>query len=152
MGDGAWRTVHQLITNPDGTYDTDIKPRKRMYVRVRFTSQATLKGSSSPKLLQRVRPTLALTTPVSRTRREQRVTVTGTVTPRKHGVYIALQEHLKSGRWKRVGLRLVHPVKGVFTASFVPEDRGHYRYYAIVKADLDTDRALSAQQPLSVTR
>jgi hypothetical protein len=152
QSDGTWRTVHQLTTNPDGTYDVDLKPRKRMYVRVRFASQAALKGSSSGKLLQRVRPLLALTNPVSRARRNKRVTVTGTVTPQKHGVYLALQEQLKSGRWKRVGLRLVHPRKGVFSASFVPEDRARYRYYAIVTADLDTDRALSAQQPLRVVR
>jgi N-acetylmuramoyl-L-alanine amidase-like protein len=152
MTEGTWRTVHQLTTNPDGTYDVDLKPRKRMYVRVRFASRASLRGSSSSKLLQRVRPVLTLTDPVKRARRNTRVDVTGTVTPRKHGVYIALQERLKSGRWKRVGLRLVHPRKGVFSASFVPEDRARYRYYAIVKADLDTDRAVSAQQPLTVTR
>jgi hypothetical protein len=152
MGDGAWRTVRQITTNPDGTYDTDLKPRRRMYVRVRFTSQPTLRGSNSGKLLQRVRPTLTLTDPVSRTRRNKPVTVGGTVAPRKHGVYIALQEQLTSGRWKRVGLRLVHPRKGAFSATFVPEDRARYRYYAIVKSDLETDRALSVQQPLRVVR
>ncbi len=152
MSDGAWRTIRVLTTNPDGTYDTDVKPRKRMYVRVRFASQATFKGSSSPKMLQRVRPTLTLTNPVKRVRRKTTVAVTGTVTPNKHGVYVALQQKLSSGRWKRVGLRLVKPRKGVFTSSFAPESRGHYRYYAITKADLDTDRAVSAYQSLAVTR
>lgn len=152
MNDGTWRTIRVITTNPDGTYDTDVKPRKRMYVRVRFASQSTFKGSTSPKLLQRVRPTLTLTNPVRRTRRDTRVVVTGTVTPTKHGVYVALQQKRSSGTWKRVGLRLVKPRKGVFTSSFVPENRGHYRYYAITKADLDTDRAVSKYQSLAVTR
>ncbi|MGH2716026.1 MAG: N-acetylmuramoyl-L-alanine amidase, partial [Thermoleophilaceae bacterium] len=42
-GDGRWITSRRVVSAPDGTFATELKPRKRMYVRLRFPGHADLR-------------------------------------------------------------------------------------------------------------
>jgi N-acetylmuramoyl-L-alanine amidase len=151
MSDGSWRTARQVVTAADGSWLTSLKPRKRMYVRARFASGIELRGSSSAKLLLRVRPTLTLRRPATRARRGAKVAVSGLVAPRKRTVYVVLEQRIR-GAWKRVGVRAVRARKGSFEGSFVPAYRARYRYAVVARPDLDTDRGASEPRVLRVTR
>ena len=147
--DDAWRTARRLTTGAGGSFATDLTPSKRMYVRVRYPGSAQLRGASSMRLLLRLRPVVAFTRPPARATRGQRVPVRGTVGPRKRIVNVVFQQRVR-GRWRIVGRRAVRTRRGRFATSFVPAFRARYRYYAVAKADLDTDRGASEIVPLRV--
>ena len=144
-----WVTVRRLTTGADGSFLTELKPSKRMYVRVRYPGDADLRGTRSARLLLRLRPVLAFERPPHRARRGLPVPVTGRVGPRKRVVEVILQQSVR-GRWRTVGRRAVRTRRGRFATSFVPAFRASYRYYAVARADLDTDRGVSAIEPLRV--
>jgi len=147
--DSAWRTSRRVTTGPDGVFATDLKPAKRMYVRVRYAGSAELRGSASPRQLLKLRPVLAFDGPPRRATRGRRVVVAGTVAPRKRLVTVVFQQRVGS-RWRKVGARALRTRRGRFSVSFVPAFRAAYRYYAVVASDLDTDRGVSETQPLRV--
>jgi hypothetical protein len=147
--DNAWRTSRRLTTDGNGAFATDLKPAKRMYVRVRYPGSAELRGTSSPRLLLRLRPVLEFTKPPRRAVRGRRVSLEGTVRPRKRIVTVVLQQQIR-GRWRKVGTRSVRTKRGRFRTSFAPGFRASYRYYAVVRSDDDTDRGATEMVPLRV--
>jgi N-acetylmuramoyl-L-alanine amidase len=147
--DNAWRTARRLTTGADGAFGGDLKPAKRMYVRVRFPGSADVRGAASPRLLLRLRPVLAFTEAPRRAARGRTLTVVGAVAPRKRVVSVVFQQQVR-GRWRKVGTRAARTRRGRFSASFVPGFRARYRYYAVAKPDLDTDRGATELVPLRV--
>jgi hypothetical protein len=147
--DNAWRTSRRLITGADGSFASELKPRKRMYVRVRFPGSADVRAVSSRRLLLRLSPVVSFTRAPRSGRRGGRVTVSGTVTPRKRIVNVVFQQQV-NGRWRTVGQRAARTRRGRFATSFVPGFRAGYRYYAVVKSDLDTDRGASERRALRI--
>ena len=147
--DNVWRTARRVTTGSDGTFLGDLKPAKRMYVRVRYPGSADIRGSASPRLLLNLRPVLAFSRPPKRGVRGRRVLVAGTVAPRKRTVSVVFQQRIR-GRWRKVSTRSVSTRRGRFETSFVPAFRAAYRYYAVARADLDTDRGASAIRALRV--
>jgi hypothetical protein len=147
--ENAWRTSRRITTGADGFFATDLKPAKRMYVRVRYPGSTDVRGASSSRLLLNLRPVLAFDRPPRRGLRGRPVLVAGTVAPRKRVVNVVLQQQIR-GRWRKVGSRAARTRRGRFSASFVPAFRASYRYYAVAKADLDTDRGASKMQSLRV--
>ncbi|HYN91777.1 MAG TPA: N-acetylmuramoyl-L-alanine amidase [Thermoleophilaceae bacterium] len=147
--DGAWRTSRRATTAADGVFATELKPARRMYVRVRYPGSGEVRGSASPQQLLRLRPVIELDDPPSRAARGARVALSGTVAPRKRVVTVVLQQSIR-GRWRKVGTRAVRARRGRFSSSFVPGFRARYRYYAVVRSDLDTDRGASEMQTLRV--
>jgi len=147
--DNAWRTSRRLVTGADGAFLSDLRPAKRMYVRVRYPGSADARAASSPRLLLRLRPRVVFTRPPKSGGRWRRVSVKGTVAPRKRLVSVILQQRV-GGRWRTVGRRAVRTQRGRFATSFVPAFRASYRYYAAVKSDLDTDRGATKPVALRV--
>jgi hypothetical protein len=147
--DNAWRTSRRLITGADGSFASELKPRKRMYVRVRFPGSADVRAVSSTRLLLRLSPVLSFTRAPTSARRGRRVTVSGAVAPRKRVVNVLFQQTIR-GRWRIVGRRSVRTRRGRFSTSFVPAFRASYRYFAVTKSDLDTDRGATKPVPLRV--
>jgi hypothetical protein len=147
--DNAWRTARRLTTGADGAFATDLRPAKRMYVRVRYRGGEDVRAAASARLLLRLRPVLALTRPAGRGISGRRLSVKGTVAPRKRVVNVVFQQSIR-GRWRTVGRRAVRTRRGRFATSFVPAFRASYRYYAVAKPDLDTDRGATAVVPLRV--
>jgi hypothetical protein len=137
--DDAWRTSRRLITGQDGAFTTELKPAKRMYVRVRYPGSADVRGAASARLLLRLHPVLSFTQPPVTATRGSPVTVRGTVAPRKRVVNVVFQQQVR-GRWRIVGRRAVRTRRGRFSTSFVPAFGATYRYYAVARPDLDTDR------------
>jgi hypothetical protein len=62
---------------------------------------------------------------------------------------VVFQQQVR-GRWRTVGRRAARTRRGRFATSFVPEFRASYRYYAVAKSDLDTDRGASERRSLRV--
>jgi N-acetylmuramoyl-L-alanine amidase len=147
--DNAWRTARRVTTAADGAFATDLKPGKRMYVRVRYPGTAEVRGAASQRLLLRLRPLVALTRAPTSASRGRRVSVKGTVAPRKRIVNVVFQQQVR-GRWRIVGRRAVRTSLGRFATSFVPAFRARYRYYAATRSDLDTDRGASTIVQLRV--
>jgi len=147
--DNAWRTARLLTTAADGTFASDLKPAKRMYVRVRFPGSADVSAGSSPRLLLRLRPHVALTRAPRTDAPGRRIGVKGKVAPRKRVVNVVFQQRIR-GRWRTVGRRAARTSRGRFATSFVPAFRASYRYYAAVKSDLDTDRGATKPVALAV--
>jgi hypothetical protein len=147
--DNAWRTARRVTTGADGAFLSDLKPAKRMYVRVRYSGSADVRAASSKRLLLRLRPLVAFTRAPSRARRGRTVSVEGTVAPRKRIVNVVFQQRI-GGRWRVVGRRAARTRAGRFATSFVPAFRAGYRYYAVVKSDLDTDRGATVMRALRV--
>jgi hypothetical protein len=145
--DNVWRTARRLVTGADGAYASDLRPSKRMYVRVRFPGTTEVRPASSPRLLLRLRPQVRFTMAPKTGAPGRRVAVKGTVAPRKRSVSLVLQQRI-GGRWRKVGSRTARTSRGGFATSFVPGFRASYRYYAVVRSDLDTDR--SATKPVSL--
>ena len=148
-GDGRWVTSRRILSASDGTFATELKPRKRMYVRLRFPGRTDLRGAFSSRLLLRLRPVIALRRPRSRAAPGQRVVVAGTVGPRKRVVHLVLQQHIR-GRYRKVGASAVRARRGRFRTSFVPAFRDNYRYSVVAKSDDDTDRGSTGWLPLRV--
>ena len=147
--DNVWRTARRATTGSDGVFLTDLKPAKRMYVRVRYPGSADIRAAASARLLLNLRPVLAFTRPPKRSVRGRRVVVAGTVGPRKRLVTVVLQQRIR-GRWRKVGTRSTRTRLGRFETSFVPAFRAAYRYYAVAKSDLDTDRGATEIRSLRV--
>jgi hypothetical protein len=120
-----------------------------MYVRVRFPGSADVRAVSSTRLLLRLSPVVSLTRAPRSGSRGHRVSVSGTVAPRKRIVNVVFQQQVR-GRWRTVGQRAARTRRGRFATSFVPEFRASYRYYAVAKSDLDTDRGASERRSLRV--
>ena len=140
--DNAWRTARRVTTAADGAFATDLKPARRMYVRVRYSGTAEVRGAASQRLLLRLHPLVTLTRAPTSARRGQPLSVKGTVAPRKRIVTVVFQQQVH-GRWRIVGRRAVRTTRGRFATSFVPAFSARYRYYAATKSDLDTDRGAS---------
>jgi hypothetical protein len=147
--DDVWRTARRATTGADGAFLTDLKPAKRMYVRVRYPGSAEVRGVASPRLLLNLRPVLRFNRPPKRAVRGRRVVVAGTVGPRKRAVTVVFQQRVR-GRWRKVGTRTARARLGRFETSFVPAFRAAYRYYAVARSDLDTDRGASKMRSLRV--
>jgi hypothetical protein len=77
------------------------------------------------------------------------VLVAGKVGPRKRAVTVVFQQRVR-GHWRTVGARAARARRGRFETSFVPAFRAAYRYYAVVRSDLDTDRGASELRSLRV--
>jgi hypothetical protein len=148
-GDGRWVSSRRLLSAGDGTFATELKPRKRMYVRLRFPGRTDLRGAFSTRLLLRLRPVISLRRPPRRSVAGARVPVQGTVGPRKRVVHLVLQQHLRGG-YRKVGARTIRVRRGRFRTSFVPAFRDRYRYSVVVKSDDDTDRGSTGWLPLRV--
>jgi N-acetylmuramoyl-L-alanine amidase len=147
--DGRWITSEALTTAGDGSFAGELRPRKRMYVRLRFPGQLGVPGATSARLLLRLRPVIELRRPARTARRGVRVPVSGTVGPRKARVYVLLQQRIR-GRFQTVGTRAVRTRRGRFSSSFVPAFRAPYRYAVVVKSDDDTDRGSTGWRRLTV--
>jgi N-acetylmuramoyl-L-alanine amidase len=148
-GDGRWITSRRVLSAADGTFATELKPRKRMYVRMRFPGRPDLRGAFSTRLLLRLRPVIEVRRPRSRAGRWQSVPVQGTVGPRKPFLRLVVQQHT-GGRYRRVGAKTVRVRRGRFETSFVPAFRDRYRYAVVAMPDEDTDRGTSGWLPLRV--
>jgi hypothetical protein len=108
-----------------------------------------VRGSASPRLLLNLRPVLRFDRPPKRARRGRRLVVAGTVAPRKRLVNVVFQQ-LVRGHWRKAGSRSVRALRGRFSTSFAPGFRARYRYYAVARSDLDTDRGASELRSLRV--
>jgi hypothetical protein len=64
-------------------------------------------------------------------------------------VSVLFQQQVR-GRWRTVGRRAVRTRRGRFSTSFVPAFRASYRYYAVARSDLDTDRGATKPVALRV--
>jgi hypothetical protein len=147
--DQRWTTAKRVSTAPDGSFATELKPRKRMYVRLRYPGRAELRRATSARLLLRLHPVLALRRPARRAARGARVTVRGTIGPRRRTVHLVLQQRV-DGRFRKVGAKAVRARRGRFRTSFVPAYRATYRYAVVAKVDDDTDRGSTGWQTLRV--
>jgi hypothetical protein len=146
-GDGRWITSRRVVSAPDGTFVTELKPRKRMYVRMRFPGRPDLRGAYSTRLLLRLRPAITLRRPRARFTPGRPVPLAGTVGPRKRFVHLVLQQHIR-GRYRRVAVRAVRARQGRFETDFVAAFRDRYRYSVVVKPDDDSDRGSTGWLPL----
>jgi N-acetylmuramoyl-L-alanine amidase len=147
--DYAWRTARRLTSGAGGAFATELRPAKRMYVRVRYPGSEDVRGADSPRLLLRLHPVLAFVRPAKRATPGRRLSVKGTVAPRKRFVNVVFQQRVR-GRWRTVGRRAARTRRGRFATSFVPAFRASYRYYAVAKPDLDTDRGATSAVRLRV--
>jgi hypothetical protein len=147
--DNAWRTARRVAAAADGSFLTDLKPRKRMYVRVRYPGSADLRSTASPRLLLRLRPVVRFTGKPRSWTRGRRLVVRGRVAPRKRFVSVIFQQRI-GGRWRSVAKPVVRARRGRFSGSFIPAFHARYRYYAVVRPDLDTDRGATSMIPLRV--
>jgi hypothetical protein len=148
--EGRWVRSKLLGTAFDGTFATELKPRKRMYVRLRFPGHTQLRRATSTRLLLRLHPVVTLRRPGRRASRGARVDVSGTVGPRKRTVHLVLQQKIR-GRYRKVGSKAVRARRGSFATWFAPRSRGLYRYAVVVKSDEDTDRGSSGWRTLRVS-
>jgi N-acetylmuramoyl-L-alanine amidase len=149
--EGHWRRARRVLTGPDGAFFTDLKPARRMYVRVRYGGRSGLRRSTSPRLLLQLRPLITLKEPPSLGARREPVQLRGTVGPRKRLLTLVVQK-LVSGRYRKELARTVRARRGRFATSFTPRRAGVYRYYVVARPDLDTDRGASARQVIRVGR
>jgi len=148
-GDGRWLTSRRVLSAADGTFATELKPRKRMYVRMRFPGRPELGGAFSTRLLLRLSPVIDVQRARKRARRWQTVPVKGTVGPRKPFLRLVVQQHVR-GAWRKVGAKTVRARRGRFETSFMPAFRDRYRYSLVAKSDDDTDRGSTGWLPLRV--
>jgi hypothetical protein len=148
--DGRWHKSRRLATRPDGSFATELRPRRRMYVRLRFRGHGDLRGSASARLLVRVHPVITIDPPPAGATAGRTVRLTGAVAPRKRVLYLVLQQRVGE-RWRKVGTRTVLARRGRFSTSFVPRTAGRYRFYVVARADADTDRASSDAHELSAS-
>ena len=150
-GKGFWKTAGLVTTATDGTFASELRPRRRVYVRLRYPGRAELRRTTSSRLLLHLRPVIALRAPATSGAPGRRVRLKGTVTPRKRFVTLVLQQRVR-GRWRKVGARAVRARRGRFSTSFVPAFSADYRYALVSVNDADTDRASTGWQPLRVRR
>jgi hypothetical protein len=149
--DGLWKTAARVTTGLDGSFAADLRPRKRMYVRLRYPGRAGLRRASSTRLLLHLRPLIALQRPATTGVKDRRVRLAGTVGPRKRALRLVVQRRIR-GRYRSALDQTVVVRHGRFTTSFVPLHRATYRYALIAPNDDDTDRGSTGWLPLSVRR
>jgi N-acetylmuramoyl-L-alanine amidase len=147
--EGVWRTARRMTTAADGAFSTELKPRRRMYLRVRYRGRAPLRRSSSTRQLLRVHPVITLRRPPTGGARRQTLSLKGRVGPRKRLLRLVVQQRLR-GRWRKALGRTVRARRGRFETSFAPSRSGRYRYYVVAPADLDTDRGASEMTSLRI--
>jgi hypothetical protein len=147
--DGYWKAAALTTTAADGSFATELRPRKRMYVRLRYPGRPGLRRTTSTRLLLRLRARVALERAAHTSVRGRRVRVRGTVAPRKRSVRLVLQQHVR-GRYRQVGARWVSVRRGRFATFFVPAFKDAYRYALVAPADEDTDRGSTGWQSLRV--
>jgi N-acetylmuramoyl-L-alanine amidase len=147
--EGFWRTAQRVTTGVDGAFATELKPRKRMYVRVRYPGRAPLRRSRSLRLLLHVSPVITLDSAPTTASRGDTLALAGTVGPRKRALRLVVQQRVR-GRWRKFVGRTVRVRKGRFKTSFVAGRSGRYRYYLVAPSDLDTDRGATARYSLQV--
>jgi hypothetical protein len=150
-GTGVWKTSSVATTAPDGTLATELRPRRRVYVRLRWPGRAGLRRATSSRLLLHLRPLITLRSPAESGVTAEHVPVSGTISPRKRFVTLVLQQRIR-GRYRKVGARAVRVRRGRFSTSFVPAFSADYRYAVVSANDADTDRASTGWQPLRVRR
>ena len=150
-GDGFWRTAARAATAPDGSFATELRPRKRVYVRLRYLGRPGLRRATSARLVLHVRPLIALALPTATGRRRRSVPLSGTVAPRKRALRLFLQRRIR-GRYRTVLTQTVAVRRGRFSTSFVPLHRASYRYALVAPNDDDTDRGSTGWRALSVRR
>jgi hypothetical protein len=148
-GTGVWKTSSVTATAADGTFTTELRPRRRVYVRLRYLGRAELRRATSSRLLLHLRPLITLRPLVTSSVPDARVAVSGTIAPRKRFVTLVLQQRIR-GRYRKVGARAVRVRRGRFSTSFVPAFAAKYRYAVVSVNDADTDRASTGWQPLRV--
>jgi hypothetical protein len=148
--EGSWRTARRITTGPDGAFFTELKPARRMYVRVRYPGRAPLRRATSTRLLLHLHPVILVTERPRRGTRGDPVTIAGSVGPRKPVLRIVVQQR-RGTRWRKVYARSVRARRGLFETTFTPSRSGSYRYYLVAPADLDTDRGATERYPLRVT-
>jgi hypothetical protein len=149
--EGHWKRARRVLTGPDGAFFTDLKPRRRMYVRVRYLGRTGLRRATSQRLLLQLRPLITLDEPPSVGVRRELVEITGSVGPRKRRLSLVVQK-LVRGRYRKDQARTVRARRGRFATSFTPRRAGVYRYYVVSLPDLDTDRGASQRQVVRVSR
>jgi hypothetical protein len=147
--EGVWRTARRMATAADGVFSTELKPRRRMYLRVRYRGRAPLRRSTSTRVLLHVHPVITLRRPPTRGARRKTITLKGEVGPRKRLLRLVVQQRVH-GRWRKVLRSTVRARRGRFETSFAPSRSGRYRYYVVAPADLDTDRGASEMTSLRV--
>jgi hypothetical protein len=147
--EGFWRTARRLTTGPDGSFATELKPVRRLYIRVRYLGRAPLRRSTSARLLLHVHPVITIEQPPVRARRGRLLELEGTVGPRKRALRLVVQQRVGT-RWRKVYAAGVRARRGRFETSFVPARSGRYRYYLVAPTDLDTDRGASERYYLRV--
>jgi hypothetical protein len=147
--EGFWRTARRVTTGVDGAFATELKPRKRMYVRMRYPGRAPLRRTSSLRMLLHLRPVITLDSAPTSASTGEKLALAGTVGPRKRALRLVVQQRVR-GRWRKVVGRTVRARKGRFKTSFVAARSGRYRYYLVAPSDLDTDRGASARYSLWV--
>jgi hypothetical protein len=119
-------------------------------MRARFSGRGDLLAASSPTVKLGVRTSLKLRRPPKRGRKDRRVRFGGTVAPRKKIVWQVLAVKRDDGTWKRVGTRRLKAKRGRFRGSFVPEDRGRFRYYVTTRPDKSNARGRSAKVEIAI--
>ena len=149
--EGRWRRARRVLSGPDGAFFTEIKPARRMYVRVRYPGRSGLRRSSSPRLLLQLRPVITVDEPPTSGVRREPVSLTGSVGPRKRLLTLVVQK-LSRGRYRKALARRVRARRGRFSTSFTPRRPGVYRYYVVATPDLDTDRGASERQVIRIGR
>ncbi len=150
--DGRWKTSSTPTTKGDGSFSAVVKPKVTRPLRVRFAGAGDLRSSVTPTLTLAVRPILTLRRPPRRGTARARVTLAGTVKPRKARVYQVLQLE-RRGRFRNVGTKALKTTrKGGFSGSFVPAGAGTYRFYVATKADASNARAATEMVTVRVGR
>jgi hypothetical protein len=150
--DGRWKTSSTPTTAGDGSFSAVVKPRVTRPLRVRFVGAGELRSSVTPTLTLAVRPILELRRPPRRGAARARVTLAGTVKPRKARVYQVLQLQ-RRGRFRNVGTKALRTTrKGAFRGSFVPSGSGTYRFYIATKADTSNARGATDKFTVRVGR
>ena len=121
--DGSWRTARRVTTGPDGAFFTELKPSRRMYVRVRYPGRAPLRRATSTRLLLHLHPVILVTERPRRGVRGEPVAIAGSVGPRKPVLRLVVQQQ-RGTRWRKVYARNVRARRGLFETSFTPHAAG----------------------------
>ena len=148
--DGRWMTSKRLTTAADGTFAGELRPRKRMYVRLRYPGQAELRGAYSSRLLLRLRPgDHAAPAAEPRQRRGARARA-GQRRTAQAAVHRGAPAADARALPHRRRAKPVRARKASFATSFVPAFRAVYRYAVVAKSDDDTDRGSTGWRTLRV--
>ena len=149
--EGSWRTARRTTTGPDGVFFTELKPARRMYVRVRYPGRAPLRRATSTRLLLHLRPVIGLRRPAAQRRARRPGHDRGDRRPAQAAAPADRAAAATAPAGARSTLTTCAPRKGLFETSFTPSRTGRFRYYLVAPSDLDTDRGATERFPLRVT-